>query len=801
MSSPLYRAMVYTMVMLTALTGCQPGRPFYVGDRGDLQYYVDQQVDIRYADTEVGLLEESTQALPPLTLQDREITAFWDLTLEDAVNIALKNTKTIRATGRPTQVGFAIQGTNASVIDNPEAPTIYEVGIRETEPGNLPAAGQIPSAQLLATNSTLDTNQGVEAALAEFDAHVASSLFWNTTDRPRNFRLIGFEQIDNEASDVAYETAITKKAATGTQFTFRTAADFNSNNNFLTTQGGGQFFESQYTARLELEVNQPLLRGRGTSVNRTPIIVARLGGDQTAANTEFFLQNMLSQIEIAYWDLYNAYRQFEVAKESVENAIKVYNIEKDNFEIGGSKRSTKATVSRSAEQYYNFVSNLNTAYAELQRRETDMRFLLGLSSNDGNFIRPIDEPTIGQVDFDWYQSINEALVLRPNLRIKQFEIKKKELAVNYAKNGLLGQLNFVFLYRFLGVGDELFGGDGIDFPTVDGVNPAAGSGAIDNLFGGEYQELQIGLQGGYTVGNRREMLNVRNAQLKLARERARLEDMELDVVHELDQAFKGLALHFEQAKTNAHRWLASHEEVKTYADLRDQGIDITNVLEAQRNEAQARIAFHNSIAEYNKFIALIHRLKGTALQYYNVQFGEGPWPDKAYYDARELARKRSASQPINYGYTRPGTVVVGNDPTDTGGALGGPMMGEVMVDQGMPAGEVIINEGDLAPLQEIEQIDPRDIETIPAPRGNGLPGNDAPPSIQDAPLPQNQPVEQPPAGRTTATRSAASILQASYIEADKSDLQPQQIRWHQLGLGDGQQSNQPRTRAKLRSID
>ena len=330
--------------------------------------------------------------------------------------------------------------------------------------------------------------------------------------------------------------------------------------------------------------------------------------------------------------------------------------EKDNFEIGGSQRSTKATVSRAAEQYHNFVGNLNSAYAELQRRETDMRFILGLSSSDGNFIRPSDDPVTGEIDFDWFQSVNEALVRRPNLRIKQFEIKKKELGVNYAKNGLLTQLNFIFLYRFLGLGDELLGGDGIDFPGAD-------SGAVDNLFGGESQELQIGLRGGFTVGQRREMLNVRNAQLKLARERARLEDMELDVVFELDRAFKGLVFHYEQAKVNANRWLASHEEVKTYADLRDQGIDITNVLEAQRNEAQARVAFHDSIASYNQFIALIHRLKGSSLEYYNVQFGEGPWPEKAYYDAGELARKRSASQPINYGYTRPGTVVTGSEAT------------------------------------------------------------------------------------------------------------------------------------------
>lgn len=783
MSSPLRRAVVYTMVSLIVFTGCQPGRPLYLYERGDLQYYVDQQVDIRYADTEVGLLDEVTQSQPPLTLHDREISEFWDLTLEECVNIALKNTKTIRATGRPTQVGFAIQGTTASVIDNPDAPTIYEVGIRETEPSSLPVAGQITSAEILATNTTLDSNQGVEAALAEFDAQVSTSLFWNTTDRPRNFVFPNLELRNNEASDVSYQTEIAKKAATGSIFRFRTAADFNSNNNIL---GINQALESQYTARVELEVNQPLLRGRGTSINRTPIIVARIGGDQTAANTEFFLQNMLTQIEIAYWNLYNAYRQFEVAKESVENAIKVYNIEKDNFEIGGSQRSTKATVSRAAEQYHNFVANLNTAYAELQRREVDMRFLLGIAPTDGRFIRPTDDPVTGPVEFDWYESLNEALVRRPNLRIKHFEIKKKELAVNYAKNGLLHQLNFVFLYRFLGLGDELFGGGGIDFP-----NPQ--SGAIDNLFSAGHQEIQIGLQGGYSVGQRREMLNVRNAQLKLARERARLEDMELDVSAELTRAIQALHYHYEQAKANANRWLAAHEEVKVYADLRDQGIDITNVLEAQRNEAQARIAFHNSIASYNQFIALIHRLKGSALEYYNVQFGEGPWPDKAYYDAEELARKRSASQPINYGFTRPGTVTVGNDPTLPVGPNGHPVVIEPSMQDELIEGPVL--EGET--IQQQPSLDP--IELIdPTDQGPAVQ-----PTPESLPVPRNAPQKQQPAipmGKTTKAPARGSIIQASYIESEKPDLTADQIRWHRLGL-EKSQSVPAKTKAKLRSVD
>lgn len=773
MSSPLKKTVVYAMVLSMLLTGCQPGRPFYLRERADLQYYVDQQVDVRYPDTEIGLLEEVTQAYPPLTVRNKEITEFHDLTLEQAVNIVMKNTKTFRSSGRPFQSSFTIQGTQATLIDNPDAPGVYEIAIRESEPNSLPIPGQITSAELLATNSTIDSNQGVEAALAEFDAHYTSSLFWNTTDRPRNFIFPGLEQQNNEASDVSYQSAISKKSATGTISTFRTGVNFNSNNNIL---GVNQTLESDYTASLEFEVNQPLFRGAGVAVNRAPIIVARIGGDQTVANTEFFLQNMLTQVEIAYWQLYNAYRRFEVAKESVDNALKTYNIEKDDVEIGG---ADSAGAARALEQYFEFEGQLNTAYGDLQLQEANMRFMLGLSASDGRFIRPIDEPVTTEMNFDFYESLNEALMYRPNLRIKRWEIKKKEIGVNYAKNGLLGQLNFVALYRVLGLGDELFGGDGIDYPN-------AGSGAVENLLQGDSQEFQFGFTGGYTIGQRREMLNVRNAQLKLVRERARLEDMELNVAHELDNAVKALHLHYTQARIKANQWLAAHEAVRVYEDRKDAGIDITTVLEAQRSEANARIAFHDSISSYNQFLALMHRLKGTTLQYYNVQFGEGPWPDKAYYDAQELARKRTASLPMNYGYTRPGVVSVGTDPTQEviPGYGDGYFDGEV-IDGGYSDDGVIyqdggVIDGNLQPMQETEVL----------------------PNIQSSPVPNGNQAS-PPAGSgpTTQLPKRSAVLQASFLEESRPRLKPSQVRWEALGIEKESKVNSVRTKARLRSVN
>ena len=95
-----------------------------------------------------------------------------------------------------------------------------------------------------------------------------------------------------------------------------------------------------------------------------------------------------------------------------------------------------------------------------------MRFLLGWASTDGQMIRPIDEPVMAPLEFEWCNTLCEALTYRPELRQERWEIKKRELALAYSKNSLLPELNVSGTYRWLGNGD-VFGDQGStpSFPT------------------------------------------------------------------------------------------------------------------------------------------------------------------------------------------------------------------------------------------------------------------------------------------------------------------------------------------------
>ncbi len=80
---------------------------------------------------------------------------------------------------------------------------------------------------------------------------------------------------------------------------------------------------------------------------------------------------------------------------------------------------------------------------------------------------------------------------------------------------------------------------------------------------------------------------------------------------------------------------------------------LDQLLEAQRRRAEAQTSFFRTLLDYQRAIITVHYRKGSLLEYNNVYLQEGPWPDKAKFDAHRLARQRDAAVYLNYGYTRP----------------------------------------------------------------------------------------------------------------------------------------------------
>lgn len=688
MNRRLFRYAAYLQLGLVVLMsiGCTPTQPFFLNESPNLQYYLDTATQIEYPDVDVPSLAETTESLPPLTIDNHEFE-YLDLTLEDCVMMALKNSKFFI-----TVAGTAEQRQNvASQIISGEAAqfgSVYDPAIQQTTTQSVPLAVDGQGNRVLPRNAAR-ANQvgGVEDALAEFDAQASGFFNLSTTDRVRN---VGpnnpFNPQQFQGFDSTQQAALSKRLATGGVVTLREQIIYSRNN--VEAGGIARQVPSDYTAILEAQIQHPLMRNRGTLINRLPVVLASLNEDTTLTDFEISVRNLVRDVENAYWDLYVAYRNVETAMIGRNSAQATADYARKNLASGN---STQQDVAQAEYQYFQFRSQLESALTGSNLPGLDrfgvygaerlLREKMGLAPTDGRLIRPIDEPSLARVAFDWNEAVCEMLALSPDLRGSKIEIQKTEVELMGAKNRLLPEVNVSLLYRWVGVGDTLGPPNGGSAPA-----PLAGSSALGELTDGNYQEIGARLDITPTaIGQRRELADVRNKQLQLARNRAFLQEKERLLVGQLSDAFGKLRTHYQLIETTAQQLAAADREVNSRLALYRGGLaPVNEVLQSQLRRAEAQISYYRAMAEYNKSLNYVHYLKGTLLMNCGIQLEEGPWPKKAYWDAVERARERTAGKKLQYGVTRPGVLRRGPVQSPAGSVEGA----EVIV----PDGPVILEE-------------------------------------------------------------------------------------------------------------
>ncbi len=650
---------ILTSAMI-ACTGCHPQQPFYFHEDGDLSHYIDVATEIEYPDVCTTTLDEVRDSLPPLTVENLKLDNYWDLTLEEAIKTSLANAKVMRSLGG----NFIPQAFNnrAQVGQAPDLltrqadgiATVYDPAIVETTPFT-----------------------GVEYALAAFDAQWTTNLFYSKNDRQQNvqptFPITDFFRQVFLQDTSTFNTQLSKTTAQGGTFTVRNNIIYDFNNN-PTRQ-----IAKDWNANYELSFNQPLLAGAGAQFNRiagpfnpfqnltgatqqTPgfdgVLLARINVDISLADFEAGVRNLISDVEQAYWELSFAWRNLETSNTALASARETWKKTYLLYTVG-TKGGEAAQEAQAREQYFQFKSTTQSLLNELLTAENRLRWVMGISMSDGRLIRPIDTPTVAKVQFDWCEITEETLARNLTLRRQKWQIKRRELELIAAKNLLMPRLDLTGTYRFQGLGDTLFGANRTPFNENDPLS-LTGSSALQTLATGQFQEWTLGAQMTMPIGFRKELTTVRHFQLQLAKERAKLQDLELELSHELADAIRNLELTYELTQTNFNRTLAANRQVEAVQAAFDaQTITLDQLLEAQRRRAEAQASFFRTLLDYQRAIIMVHFRKGSLLEYNNVYLNEGPWPAKAKFDAHRRARARDAAWYVDYGFTRPAVMSQG----------------------------------------------------------------------------------------------------------------------------------------------
>ncbi len=624
--------------------------------------------------------DESLASPHPWTINTQGTPEYWDMSLEEVIQITLANSRVLR------DLGGAVVRAPASTR------TALDPASVETDP-----------------------RTGVEAALSEFDAQFLTSVFWEKNDRALNNEFFGGGTRLLAQDAGVFQAAITKRAVTGDLFTIRHNVDYDANN------APGNIFASAWNTNVEMEIRHPFLQGSGLEYNRiagpsaTPgvyngVLIARINADVALTDFELAVRDLVSNVENAYWDLYYGYRVLDARVKARDAALdtwrKIYALYQVNRRGGEAEKEAQARS-----QYFAFQQDVQNALSgepyEQSRNwnglpsgafrttggvlmaERHLRLLMGLPPSDNKLIRPTDEPLAAKVDFDWSQVTCEAATRRAELRRQKFQIRRRELELIASKNNLLPRLDGVGRYRWRGFGDTLF-------PDKD-PPLARFDNAYEDLTSGDFQEWQLGFELNVPIGFRQAHAAARNAELLLARERAILRDQQREVIHEAADAISEMDRSYTVLQTSYNRLAANRDQLgAVQAAYENDKVTLDLFLDAQRRVAEAETDYHLNRTRYSLATKNVHFVKGTLLDYDGVFLAEGPWPCEAHLDAAEREALRGRPRPLNYASSR--TQIVGNGPFDQhppSPAVSAPPA----TDRGtIPQNDSLLPPGDVQPL-------------------------------------------------------------------------------------------------------
>lgn len=713
----------------------------------DFSYYRDAATQVEFTEPYRMVENDVLETPPPLTI-DLDSPNYREITLDEAIQISLQQAKVIRDLG-------------GSVLRFPQvARTAYDPAIQN-----------------------LDPRFGVPAALSQYDAVFTGSATAAYNDRALNNQFFGggVRQLTQDIGII--QGQVSKLTPTGTELIMRNITDYDANN------APGNLFSSAWTTQYEAEVRQKLLQGASSRFNmiagpsNTPgvyngVLLARVNTDISQTEFEAAIRDLVSDVENAYYDLYFAYRDLDARIKARDAALETWRSVNALYEAR--RRGGEADKEAQArEQYFRFQEQVqNSLTGRLQEgtknnngsgggtfrgtggvlvAERRLRYILNLPLSDGSLLRPSQEPTTAEIVYDWHAVLSEAMMRRVELRKQKWQIKSRELEYEASRDFLKPRFDIIGTYRWRGFGRDLLhqhadAAVGVGTSLTDGnaransrVTNGRFNNAYDNLFDGDFQEWQLEAQLEIPLGFRQAHAAVKNAELRLARERAILREQEEVVALELSQSLSELRRAYTVLETNYNRRIAAQQyleavEVSFQADAAT--LDV--LLEGQRRLADAESSYFRAVVEFAIANKNVHYDKGSLLDYNAVFLEESPWPYEAYEDSNEMKRLRSEPWRFNW-LLQPGPVV-SNGPAPqlslpSGSSQASAGYSSVGSDQGtsiVPPAPVMEAPGVMTP-------------------GSGLPGSSTPPVVlpptpDDGPYDgTTQPLESSPAPAPAAT--------------------------------------------------
>ena len=354
--------------------------------------------------------------LPPVDVpttvdpeRQRELPAY-DMTLDDAIRIALENSEVIRVLG----------GTSGR--------TIYDPAIANTQ---------------------------IDQARARFDPNFAIQNRFNSSRIPvaeaDPLAPSGVSIDGDRVHDYDMAMGVDKTTQLGG------AVGFDVGTNPTRVDTTDPFLlNPQNRTTVDFYATQPMLQGAGRRANLTPIMLARIDTERSFYSLKLSVQNLVQSVIEAYWALVFARTDVLVRKQQTAQGF--WALDRANAQLAVN-RINAADRAQAQSAWANFRTAEISAEAAVFQREQSLRDILGLEPFDGLVLVPVTPPSGQRVDIDWYSTMQLAEENRCDLIELKLVVESDEQRLRLARNTALPRVDASARYGFNGLGGRTMTGD------------------------------------------------------------------------------------------------------------------------------------------------------------------------------------------------------------------------------------------------------------------------------------------------------------------------------------------------------
>jgi outer membrane protein TolC len=494
----------------------------------------------------------------------------------------------------------------------------------------------------------------IERSLSKFDARWVTSMTWQKVDQPVAAQFLSFQQQRDAAS---LNSSLIKPLPTGGLAGVTFSVDYSKFPSNTQLSQLGNFVNPNYTPRVQFNFEQPLLQLFGVEVNQLApshpgsitqnvrpsggqgtegILISRIRLDQANAEFNRTVNFQLINVEAAYWNLYGAYYNLYAREEGLRQSYEGYRFTKARVESGSAPMQE---LNQARAQLELFRGEVYSARGQILESERQLRGFLGLRSDDGQRLVPIDEPNLAPFQPDYYEAANEAMAYKPRLLQARQEVMAAQLNLRLQREFRRPDLRVFANYDIAGLGTRL---DGSELTGPGGLSPG---NAFASLGNNQFNSWSIGLRLDMPLGFRDGNALVRQANLQLARTYIQLRDEELKTLEFLTSRYRRVAEAYALIPPLRIRRQQLQEfvaRIRTRIEIGQfRTEEYFNYLQVQRDLADSIAQEFRAIAVYNTAIAEFEFAKGTIMRYNNVTLSDAPLPAWVAKRAKDHERERT----------------------------------------------------------------------------------------------------------------------------------------------------------------